>query len=266
LTVALNDLAADVYWIRALQYYGGAKRSLKFGSTVAPSRPPSTAFSPDYSQLVPLLDITTTLDPMFGIAYRFGAIFLAEPYPNGPGRPDLAVRLLEKGLSGQPDKWLYMEDIGFVRYWYEHDYPRASEAFRRASDMAGAPWWLRSLAATTLIEGGDRRSSRTMWNAILESADNDWLRNDASRRLAQLDALDQIDQLQQIVDRESARAGGIKADWSSLIRTRALRSTPVDPLGTPYEISTDGRVRLGSSSTLSPLPTEPQRLGTRPVS
>ena len=35
----------------------------------------------DYPLLYPLLDLTTTLDPRFNIAYRFGAVFLAEPYP-----------------------------------------------------------------------------------------------------------------------------------------------------------------------------------------
>ena len=54
--------------------------------------------SQTYPLLYPLLDLTTTLDPRFNIAYRFGAIFLAEPYPGGPGRPDLAIALLEKGL------------------------------------------------------------------------------------------------------------------------------------------------------------------------
>ena len=53
----------------------------------------------DYALLYPLLDITTTLDPLFNIAYRFGAIFLAEAYPAGAGRPDLAIALLEKGIA-----------------------------------------------------------------------------------------------------------------------------------------------------------------------
>ena len=34
---------------------------------------------------------------------------------------------------------------------------------------------------------------------------------------------------------------------------------PVDPTGTPYEIDTNGRVRLGRTSPLAPLPNEPKR-------
>src|SRR6185295_13893935 len=50
----------------------------------------------EYAALYPLLDLTTSLDPRFNLAYRFGSIFLAEPAPRGPGRPDLAIALLKK--------------------------------------------------------------------------------------------------------------------------------------------------------------------------
>ena len=159
LTVSLNALAADVYWIRTLQYYGGAKRRLAALAGV-PEPPPLLAASSDYDQLYPLLDITTSLDPRFTVAYRFGAVFLAEAYPSGQGRPDLAVRLLEKGIREQPDKWEYMEDAGFVHYWYEHNFPEAARWFERASEAPGAPVWLKPLAATTMAQGGDRESSR----------------------------------------------------------------------------------------------------------
>src|SRR5207244_12158006 len=125
----------------------------------APARPAALAARPsDYANLYPLLDITTSLDPRFNIAYRFGAVFLAEPYPGGPGRPDLAIALLNKGLRERPDKWEYMEDIGFVHYWWRHDYESAALWFERASQVAGAPWWLRSLAAHMLAPGGAGRS------------------------------------------------------------------------------------------------------------
>ena len=119
--------------------------------------------TPEYNQLYTLLDITTSLDPLFDIAYRFGAVFLAEAYPAGAGRVDLAVKLLEKGIAARPDKWEYMQDIGFVYYWYAHDYRQASAWFQKASEVPGAPVWLKPLAATTLAQGGDRESSRTMW-------------------------------------------------------------------------------------------------------
>jgi len=249
LTVAYQALASDIYWIRAIQYYGGTKRSISTddhsGDTPRPNR---------YELLYPLLDLTTTLDPRFHIAYRFGAIFLAEPYPGGPARPDLAIALLEKGLREQPDKWDYMQDIGFVHYWWRHDYESAAVWFQRASDVPGAPWWLRSMAANMLAQGGDRQSSRMMWESIRESAGIDWLRHEAEKRLAQLKALDDIDVLQKQVDAFKAHNGRLPTRWTV---------APRDPSGTPYELDADGHVHVSTKSPLFPLPTEP---ATRPPS
>jgi hypothetical protein len=261
MTAGFSGLAADVYWIRAIQYYGGAKRRLE-GTRLVPEPPPLLADTSDYRHLYELLDITTSLDPKFDIAYRFGAVFLAEGYPTGPGRPDLAMTLLRKGLRERPEKWQYMEDIGFICYWYVQDYRCAADAFAGAAGIPGAPNWLRPLAATTLAQGGDRRTSRAMWLSILESADVDWLRVQAERRLLQLRALDDIDALQARVDEHRNRTGESPRDWTALIRSGLIRGIPRDPGGTPYDLTAEGTVRLGQRSTLAPLPTEPAHLGS----
>jgi tetratricopeptide (TPR) repeat protein len=261
LSGAYNSLAADVYWVRAVQYYGGTKRRL--AQRVGPEPPPLLAAvdSHDYNQLYTLLDITTSLDPRFDIAYRFGSVFLAEGRPLGAGRVDLAVKLLEKGIAARPDKWEYREDIGFVYYWYAHDYRAAAAWFDKAGDVPGAPAWLKPLAATTLAEGGDRRSSRAMWQRIQQSADLDWLKRAAEHRLLQLQALDEIDAIQSGLDAFVSRSGRPAADWGTLVRARVIRGVPLDPSGVAYVLTPEGRVVLSQSSPLFPLPTEPQRLG-----
>jgi len=252
LSLEFRALAADLYWIRALQYYGGIQRGHKDGE------PPALAKGrTEYDQLFPLLDLTTSFDPHFNLAYRFGAIFLSEPPPAGPGRPDLAIRLLEKGLAARPDKWEYMQDIGFVHYWWRHDYLAAATWFDKASRVPGAPWFLRSLSAVTLAEGGDRQASRTMWLAIRQSAEIDWLKEDADRRLEQLDVLDLIDGVQRTVDIARPRTGTLTT-WPGLIRAGVLRGVPLDPAGVPLDIDSDGQVHLSVKSRLYPLPSQLQ--------
>ena len=246
LSLAYAPLAADVYWIRALQYYGGTKRRLASEPAML-MPPPALAADPagQYPLLYPLLDLTTTLDPRFNVAYRFGSVFLAEPFPNGPGRPDLAVVLLEKGLRDRPDKWEYMQDIGFVHYWYRQDYRAAAAWFDKASRVPGAPWWLKSLAATTLAQGGDRRSSRQMWTAIRESAEVDWLKQDAERRLAPVARArrNRCACKPQVSD-FLKRTGQRTTTWQALVRGRVVPGVMVDPTGTPYELTQDGAVAV----------------------
>jgi hypothetical protein len=243
-SVSNASLLADVYWIRAIQYFGGNRRA----------KPTSR----HYDLLYPLLDIVTTLDPQFTIAYRFGSIFLAERYPDGPGRPDLSVALLEKGIRADPLKWRYEQDLGFVYYWYVHDYRKAAEACDRGARVPGAPWWMRSVAAVMYSTGGDRRTSRALWQQLRQTADNQWLRNNAAWRLSQLDALDQIDQLEKIVSAWTRRTGAPPASWQTLVRDGWLRGEPVDPSGAPYALDAGtGRVSVRPDSKLYPLPIEP---------
>jgi hypothetical protein len=257
---AHRALASDLYWIRALQYFGGHARVARARQKNPFEPPPSLAADPPepFDLLYPLLDITTTLDPRFNIAYRFGAIFLSEHYPDGPGRPDLAVALLEKGLRSAPDKWQYWQDIGFVYYWDVHDYLKASEAFRRGADVPGAPWWLRSMAATMLARGGDRATSRLLWQQLYDTANNEYARNAARMKLMQLKAIEDIEQLQAALDRYVARRGSNVTDWNELLTAGALRTIPRDPAGTPYTLAPSSRVALSTESPLFPLPVEPE--------
>ncbi len=243
--LSFDNLAADFYWMRALQHFGSTRLQDDGGAR--------------FENLYPFLDLATSLDPRFTIAYRFGAIFLSEAPPGGPGRPDLAIRLLEKGVAATPEQWQYHQDIGFVHYWWTGDFTKAAAAFSKGAALPTAPWWMQSLAAVTVAQGGDRQTSRLLWRALAQTPDNDFLRRDAERRLLQLDALDQIDALTAIVGR--ARAAGVSAPWSwSLLFERGyLMQLPIDPTGTPYALDlTTGRVGLGRQSSLWPLPAEPR--------
>jgi hypothetical protein len=241
-TLSFQALAADVYWIRAVQHYGGTKLSHQ------PNK--------QYDVLYPLLDLTTSLDPYFDVVYKFGSVFLAEPYPAGAGRPDQAIALLEKGLRTTPDKWQLAQGVGFIYYWWLADYPNAAQWFNRAADMPGAPDWLRPLAAVTLAQGGNRASSRVLWTEIAGTADADWLRDQAVFRLQQLDALDGIDFIERIVQQYRQQSGVLPGSWSDMLRAGLLRDVPADPTGVPFQLdAATGQVRLDPSSSLNPLPT-----------
>ena len=239
IVLSFDGLAADVYWIRALQHYGGDRLS--------------KTKQQKYQQLYPLLDLTTSLDPYFTIAYRFGAIFLSEPFPGGPGRPDQAIALLRKGIEAQPAKWQYYHDIAFVHYWQLQNMEEAARWFRMAAAQPGAPNWLEPVAASMLIQGGDRASARFLLQQILQSEEQ-WLRRAATRGLQQLDALDWIDQLGAIVQRLPPPAGE-RYSWQWLVRRGVLRAIPTDPTGAPFDLDpVTGDVTVSTRSELSPMP------------
>jgi tetratricopeptide (TPR) repeat protein len=237
--LSYDSLAADVYWIRALQHYGGDRLD--------------KTRQRKYEVLYPLLEITTTLDPYFTIAYRFGAIFLSEGYPGGLGRPDLAIALLKKGIAAQPTKWQYYHDVAFVYYWQLRDLTTAAEWFRKGAAQPRAPNWLEPIAATMLVQGGDRASGRFLLQQILKS-EEPWLRRMATRGLGQIDALDRIDVLTRIV-KANPPPPGQPYSWDWLIRRRQLSEVPPDVTAVPLEIDpATGAVTVPPRSDLYPMP------------
>ena len=241
LALSYDAIVADLYWIRTIQYYGG------------------TRLAPDpekhYDLLYPLLDLTTSLDPKFAIAYRFGAFFLSDQAPGGAGRPDLAITLLNKAMAANTERWEYPYDIGFVHYRYGR-YQDAAEWFRRAARVPGATNWLEPLAAVTLAAGGNLRASRLLWQQLLTN-EQQWLRRTAEHRLQQLDAIEDLQRLQGLTADYERRHGDPPATWDALVADGSLREVPKDPTGHAFALNPWwGSVTLGDDSPLWPLPTE----------
>jgi hypothetical protein len=240
-TLGYDAILSDLYWIRTVVYFGRQRLSKDA--------------SKNYDLLYPLLEVVTTLDPQFAVAYRFGSFFLSERDPNGPFRPDQAIALLQRGAERNPVRWEYPHDIAFVYYFSYRDYPTASQWFARASEIPGAPIWLKSMAAVTLTRGGDRDASRFLWRELYEGTEAEPIRESVLIRLAQLDAFDQIDQLNQIVSRYQASAGRFPESWNALISSSAFERVPLDPTGVPYVLDRSNQdVRIARESQLWPVP------------
>ena len=246
--LSYDSFVADVYWMRVIQHYGGQRRS--------------QSVEKRYDLLYPLLDLTTSLDPYFTGAYYFGSFFLAEPLPSGAGRPDQAVTLLTRGIEYQPQSWRLVQQLGFIHYWYRHDFTEAANWFGRAAKIPGAPAWLTALEATTRAEGGDIAASRQLWQQLIETAESDFVRETAQFRLMQVDASAAIAELHEIVTGYALAHGYPPTSWEELIRQRRLAGIPLDPTGTPFVIGEWGKVDVSPLSRIYPLPVSPVHSGS----
>ena len=159
-----------------------------------------------------------------------------------------------------------LQDIGFVHYWRPHDYAAAAEWFQKAADSRRRPEWLRPLAATTLAQGGDRavvarccgsRSCRVARDERLAARDA------RPRASLQLDALDQIDRLQAVVEADIRRRAERPPHVGGSRRAPATSAAcHVDPArravldSATVERRVDGRQ---TSRPLQPLPADRRR-------
>ncbi|HUO35663.1 MAG TPA: hypothetical protein VMU43_11790 [Candidatus Acidoferrum sp.] len=235
LSLGYSALLADIYWTRAVQYYGGwvGDRSAKF------------------QLLWPLLDLTTTLDPQLIVAYRFGSIFLSEPQPIGAGQPERAVELVKRGIQGNPDEWRLGTDLGFLYFWHFHDYDDAAEAYLEASKNPKAPEWVRIMAARMADRGDALVTSKLVWAQIYQTTSNKEIKKQAVQHLEGLKALDDERHLDALVEQFKQKFGRAPSSLAELRDKGYLGGIPLDPAGFPYRIGPDGKTELDPKSTVS---------------
>jgi tetratricopeptide (TPR) repeat protein len=235
LSLGYSGLMADVYWMRAVQYYG--EKRLKNEKR--------------FDLLDPLIDIATTLDPQLIHAYRFGAIFLSEQSPVGAEQPEKAVALLKLGIERNPDEWPLYRDLGFVYYWYLQDYKRGAEAFLEGSKNPKSAAWMKTFAAELLAKGGSRESARFLWQQFYDTADNEQMKRNARENLLRLQALDEIDILTDFIIKVEAKLGRPVQSIDEIVELGLIKHHPLDPKGLTYIYDPQTRtVQLSPESTV----------------
>ncbi|MCI0355347.1 MAG: hypothetical protein L0099_09975 [Acidobacteria bacterium] len=228
LSLGYTGLMADIYWTRTVQYFGGKHK----------------ARSERYDLLPPLLEITTELDPHLVVAYKYGSVFLAQPPREGAGLPDLAAEFVERGIRENPEDWQLYYHLGFIHFIERQDYKAASQAFERGSKVPGAHPWMKVMAAAMAQYGGERDVARRLWEYIYASSEDEFIRQNAAKRLRALNVDDAIVALEQVVEAYRQRTGRLPASWYELVQAGYVRGVPIDPLGLPLKLQRDGRIEL----------------------
>lgn len=175
-SLGYNEMLADIYWLRALQYFGS-------------DNIPMSEKDPDV--LFQYFDIITDLDPHFVNAYRFGGTFLSEPENLGLGRPDLGLELLDKGRENNPGNYMIPMEAAFINYIYIRDYHKAAELFEEASEKPGISDFrsaaLRGMAASSLSRGGEIEHSLEVWKMIYNTTENEGRKRFALRNVKEIE-------------------------------------------------------------------------------
>jgi tetratricopeptide (TPR) repeat protein len=228
LSLGYSSLLADVYWTRAVQYFGTQH----------------VAQSTHYELLYPLLDITTDLDPHILVVYQFGSIFLSQQPPNGAGQPDQAIALVQKGIRENPEYWRLYFTLGFIHYVDRQDYQAAQEAFEKGSQVPGALPWMKVMAARMADHRKDVNTAIALWTGVYETTSDREVKNTAISHLDSIHADLDIMELDRRVNAYQERTGTYPNQWGDLVRAGLLRGIPADPHGKPYKLLLKGVVTV----------------------
>ena len=234
LSLEYGPLMGAIYWTRAVQYYGEKHRLQERGLDL----------------LWPLLDIATTLDPNLLVAYSFGSMFLSDAAPRGAGRPDLAVKLLERGIQANPEEWRLYQDLGNVYYFDAKNYSKAAAAYEEGSKNPHAFIWMKVMAAKIAGEGRSLDTSYFLWQQVYETLTNKDIRQNAEVHLRLLKVDLDLRTLDQFLDEYEKRTGKRAKRMSELVEAGLLKRIPSDSDGFPYVVGASGKAELNLNSPL----------------
>jgi hypothetical protein len=166
-TLGHAETAADLAWLRAVQYYGEHRRTdMKF------------------DRMYHVFEILTSLSPRFIPAYVFGGFALAQE-----GRDFArAVRLMERGIEENPTSGRLAFELGFLYYVRPggRDLENAALYFEQAARQDDAPPSARRFAAFVRQHAGDLHVAYELWRGVAENSGNRYLREMARREMERI--------------------------------------------------------------------------------
>lgn len=216
-----RTLAADVNWLRAVQYIGETRGNER-----------------GWDKLFPLVDAVTDLDPKHGYAYQVAGAILSSV-----GRIDESNRILEKGTRAVPDRYILPYHRAFNSFYYQDDWKEAGRWAEVAARTPGAPPHVRQNVLAYYVKGKRADAAVAfLEQALTEAKDPDTqkaLESQLKQARLELDASKVEDAVAEW--RARYRAGPLAL--GQLVSEGLIPSIPPDPYGGDLYLDEEGRVR-----------------------
>lgn len=212
LSLGFNQVVADWYWVRALQYFTDPVQALN-----------------QYRNLGDILDVVVGVDPDYEYAYKFGGI--AIPYDVGRlnwANSDKGIDLLQRGVAHFPGNWELHFHLGFYLLNFRKDPKAAAEHFALAAQIPGAPPYLKLFATRLFSAGGEIDRALVFAQTMLAQAEDPVERKHLEERIQSIRREKSLRELEEAVHRYREETGR----WpTSLAELSASYGLPPPPPG-----------------------------------
>ncbi|UCD86024.1 MAG: hypothetical protein JSU92_07470 [Deltaproteobacteria bacterium] len=208
-----DQIAADFYWLKTIQYIGDKQRKIS-----------------GYPMVYPLVDLVTDLDYRFDYAYQVAGVLLAI-YDRNIEKSNI---ILEKGFKNVPGVWQIPMYLGFNHFFFLKDYLRAAKYIEIAASLPGRPTYLPLLAARLYSEAKDPMAGIEFLTEILEVIDVEMWRNFVGNRIKLLMIERDLIYLEKAIKDFSQREGRRPRDLRELVMSGMIKRIPPEPFEGRY--------------------------------
>ena len=228
-----HHLGADMLWLRLVQVVGKKRNS-----------------ADEYEWMHHALDVLTTLDPQYAYAYYAGGVILGDL----ANRPDLSIRLLEKGVKANPEVWNIPFLLGYNYYFLLGDPAKGAEYIMQAASRPDGPSYLPGLATRMAAEAGSPDTALAFLEARLLETHDPQTRESLACRMKEVIIERDLRVLGDAVEVYRTQHRALPAKLTDLVAAGVLPMLPQEPFGGDYRL--DPKTGSVSSST------HPERLRT----
>jgi tetratricopeptide (TPR) repeat protein len=221
LSLGHPTLAANVFWLRAVQYIGEPNANTR-----------------GWDRLLPVAELVTDLDPSHAYAYQVTGTILGSV-----GRTAESNAILEKGMRNVPNRYILAYLRAFNAFYYDGDYARAGEFVERAARIPGAPAHLRQNVLAMYVKGKRADAAIAFLMEAHGAAQDDDTREVIEGQLRRAVLERNAVVLDDAIAAYRARFGFVPVALQLLVPERLLEFIPPDPNGGSWIIDEDGRVR-----------------------
>jgi tetratricopeptide (TPR) repeat protein len=228
-----HHLGADILWLRLVQVIGKKRNT-----------------ADEYEWMYHALDVITTLDPQYAYAYYAGGVILGDL----ANRPDLSIRLLDKGVKANPKVWNIPFLLGYNYYFLLGDPAMGAEYIMKAASLPDGPSYLPGLATRMAAEAGNPDTALAFLEARLRETQDPEMREVLAYRMNEVIIERDLRLLENAVEVYRTQQRALPATVTDLVVAGALPALPQEPFGGDYRL--DPKTGSVSSST------HPERLRT----
>jgi len=166
-TLGFDALAADYYWLQAIQLVGGAVEN-----------------PADHGHAIGrIIDVVTQLNPHVDHPYRFAAIWMTASEED----VRFANRLMERGIAHHPDDWRNRFYKGFNHFYYLLEYDRAADELEKAAALDGSPAYLKRLVPRLRGQTEGLEVAQAMLMELYRGTENEHARAEYAKALEEIE-------------------------------------------------------------------------------